>query len=309
MVGTFRLAPGYCDPETGTVTGSWFRLAFPQGAPGESRWFRNATSRCADNTYTLVRPGSDGGLVTGSFQPAPTVAFTRRGDARAGSIIRPVSFTGVGLSLSTASVDPQSGRGVPAPVVVYRAGRLSGQLQAVSAAWDRVFINQGSPKPGGRRPGETRAVRGTYDARTRAFVLTWTSQIVGGRFNQFAVTWHLAGTLGRDASFVALPEQATPHPSTTTTSPPRAVTMLNCNATPDGWSAGGVAVNRGTRTGQYAIVVAFVAASGRRLASASTAVTLRPGNNTLWSVQAAFAAPRDVRCVLEHVTVTSVGNP
>ena len=72
-------------------------------------------------------------------------------------------------------------------------GKLSGNLEALSAAWRRVFINQGSPKPRGRRPGLTQPVSGTYNARTRSFVLTWTSQIVGGPFTGFIGYWHLVG--------------------------------------------------------------------------------------------------------------------
>jgi len=34
---------------------------------------------------------------------------------------------------------------------------------------------------------------GTYNAKSRAFVITWTSQIVGGPFNGFTGSWHLAG--------------------------------------------------------------------------------------------------------------------
>ena len=34
-------------------------------------------------------------------------------------------------------------------------------------------------------PGLTSPITGTYNAKTRAFVLTWTSQVVGGPFNGF----------------------------------------------------------------------------------------------------------------------------
>ena len=35
---------------------------------------------------------------------------------------------------------------------------------------------------------------GTYDAETGAFVLEWSSQIVGGPFNDSTGVWHLEGT-------------------------------------------------------------------------------------------------------------------
>ena len=72
-------------------------------------------------------------------------------------------------------------------------GRLSGQLQAFSASWNKQFFNQGSPKPDGSTPGLTSLITGTYDADTKAYTLEWTSQIVGGPFNKFSGFWHLEG--------------------------------------------------------------------------------------------------------------------
>jgi hypothetical protein len=37
-------------------------------------------------------------------------------------------------------------------------------------------------------------VTGTYNAKTHGFVLSWTSQVVGGPFNGFTGDWHLTGT-------------------------------------------------------------------------------------------------------------------
>ena len=63
-----------------------------------------------------------------------------------------------------------------------------------SASWNNEYFNQGSPKPNGTRPGLTTPVSGSYDAATNAFVLTWSSQVVGGPFNGFTGYWHLVGT-------------------------------------------------------------------------------------------------------------------
>ena len=82
---------------------------------------------------------------------------------------------------------------MPAPRIIDAGGRLSGNLEAVSPAWRRIYMNQGSPKPGGARPGLTTPVSGTYNARTHAFVLNWTSKIVGGPFTGFIGDWHLTG--------------------------------------------------------------------------------------------------------------------
>ncbi len=40
----------------------------------------------------------------------------------------------------------------------------------------------------------TSPVTGAYDAETGAFVLEWSSQIVGGPFNDFTGVWPLEGT-------------------------------------------------------------------------------------------------------------------
>jgi hypothetical protein len=77
---------------------------------------------------------------------------------------------------------------------VNSGGQLSGDLRAFAASWNRQHFNQGAPKPDGSTPGITSGPSGTYDASTRRFTLTWTSQIVGGPFNNFTGAWHLTGT-------------------------------------------------------------------------------------------------------------------
>src|SRR5207244_9158562 len=62
--------------------------------------------------------------------------------------------------------------------------------QPITAEWNKQYFNQGAPKPGASRP----TVTGTYNARTGAFVLQWTSLIKGGAFNGFTGLWHLQGT-------------------------------------------------------------------------------------------------------------------
>ena len=193
LVGTFKITPGSCNPITKTAAGSYFRLIFPKGNILFGPFFQNSTSPCFDKSYTTVSPGTQGGLVTGAFQPGPPRAFAANGDARAQAIIRPVPFAAIGLSLSTQSSDSQTKRAVPVPSITATGSRLSGNLEAVSAAWKNIYFNQGSPKPGGRRPGLTVPVSGRYNSRTRVFVIEWTSQIVGGPFTGFTGQWHLVG--------------------------------------------------------------------------------------------------------------------
>lgn len=307
LVGTFAIAPGKCSSSDEPPTGSYFRLIFPGGSVSGGRFFLNANSGCGDRSYTLLRPGSQRGLVTGSYQPPPIPQFGRRGSARANSIVRPVSFTGVNLSLSTSAIDPQTRRPVPVPKIFDDSGTLSGQVEAISVAWNNQHINQGSPKPGGLRPGTTTAIAGTYNADTGSYEMTWTSQIVGGSFNGFVGYWHLEGKFVDAGAATTHPGRGTVPAvaSKTTSSTTRAaastspiVNLVNCAPVAGGWSSGGLVVNRSNRTASYGITVFFTTAAGKRLASASTVGSLAAGKFGFWEVSASFRAPANVDCEL-----------
>jgi hypothetical protein len=192
LIGTFKLAPGACFGDA--VNGTYFRMIFPHGNVTTGQFFQNPDSTCPNKTYTLAVPGAQGGLVTGKYQPDPTPVFNAQGGANANLIVQPQSFTAIDFSIATNKVDPQSGLHVPAPEISVNHGKLSGQIEAWSAAWNKQYFNQGSPKPNGTHPGLTKALTGTYNATTHQFVLTWTSQVVGGPFNGFTGDWHLSGT-------------------------------------------------------------------------------------------------------------------
>ncbi len=192
LVGTFKLTAGECTGST--VTGSYFRMIVPGGTIAAGKFFDNPDSLCSDKSYTVFSPGTDGGFQTGKYQPNPTPAFDAAGNALAASIVAPTAFTAIKFGISTNPKDPQTGTSVPAPALTVNDGKLSGQIQAWSAEWNHQSFNQGSPKPGGGSPGLTAAVTGTYDPATKAFVLTWASQVVGGPFNGFTGSWHLQGT-------------------------------------------------------------------------------------------------------------------
>jgi hypothetical protein len=191
LVGTFKLTAGHVAGSR--VTGSYFRMVYPGGTLTGGKFFRNPDSTTPDKTYTLVKPGTSGGLKTGGFQPAPTPTFDAKGNSRATSIIAPQRFAQLAFGLSTSSRDPVSGKSVPAPSIQVANGKLTGQVEALVASWNKLYFNQGSPKPGGTKPGLTSSVTGTYNAKTRAFVLEWASAIVGGPFNGFTGYWHLEG--------------------------------------------------------------------------------------------------------------------
>ena len=193
LVGTFEIKAG---ANAGSKeTGSWFRMIEPDGTVSKGPFLANANSTAKDKTYTLFKPGTAGGLSTAGYQPAPSPAFDASGNALAKKIVKPLSFFGKNFSVSTQSKDPQTGKKVPVPTItVGPNGKLTGNLKAFGAWWSKQTFNQGSPKPDGTKPGLTTAVSGTYNKKTHAYTLTWTSAIVGGPFNGFTGQWHFAGT-------------------------------------------------------------------------------------------------------------------
>ncbi|WP_228823645.1 hypothetical protein [Nocardia blacklockiae] len=189
LPGLFALSPGVC--ANGAVTGSFFRMILPTGDAG-GPYLQNSDSGCSDRTVTPLAAGTDGGLIVGDYQPQPDAAFDASGNARSGRVTTPVRFYGVDFATATNPTDPQTGAGTALPEIFADGGRLSGDLSSLGVTWNNQVFNQGAPKPGGGLPGKTSAVRGTIDTAGN-FVLEWTSQIVGGPFNNFTGLWHLAG--------------------------------------------------------------------------------------------------------------------
>jgi hypothetical protein len=219
LVGLFRLTPGTMNG--GQISGTWFRMLQPGGNPGNGPFMKNADSPADGGLVTLLQPGSSGGLRTGGYQSQPTPAFASDGNSLADAITVPTKFFGVKFSISTNPVDPQTKTRVAPPTVVLKDGKLTADLSSWAASWNNQNFNQGAPKPvlstGAKAPGQEQAERawdwvshrwldsvpkptvtgtgatGTYNAKTGAFVLEWTSYIVGGPFNSFTGIWHLQG--------------------------------------------------------------------------------------------------------------------
>lgn len=194
LEGLFRIDPGQCD-DGGVTSGSYFRMVTPVGSPDSGPYVQNTDSPCGDDSYTPLRPGTDGGLVTGEHQPHPDPAFDGGGNALADRITRPESFFGTEFSTATNPTDPQTGADVAAPeVATDGAGGVDGDLRSFAAAWNGQHFNQGAPKPDGSRPGNTAGPTGSYDPATGRYTLEWSSHIQGGPFNGFTGVWHLEGT-------------------------------------------------------------------------------------------------------------------
>jgi hypothetical protein len=219
LVGLFRLTAGAAHGSQ--LTGTWFRMVQPNGTLKAGPYMINANSPADGGRATLLKPGISGGLRTAAYQTQPKPAFDKGGNSLADAIVAPTKFFGVRFSISTNEVDPQTQTKVAPPTVYNNNGKLTADLAAWAASWNNQNFNQGAPKPvtstGAKSLGQQDAERafdwvthkylggapkptvtggeatGSYDTTTGAFVLEWTSPIVGGPFNGFTGLWHLEG--------------------------------------------------------------------------------------------------------------------
>ena len=220
LVGLFRLTPGAVSGAK--TTGTWFRMLQPGGNATSGPYMINADSPADGGQATLLQPGASGGLRTGGYQSQPAPAFDGGGNSLADAITAPTKFFGVKFSISTNETDLQTKTKVAPPTVLDKDGKLTADLSSWAASWNNQNFNQGAPKPvsstQAQAPGQEQAQRawdwvsqkwleaapkstvsgggatGTYDTKTGAFVLEWTSHIEGGPFNGFTGLWHLEGT-------------------------------------------------------------------------------------------------------------------
>ena len=70
------------------TTGSYIRLVLAGGTRENGPFFPNPSSKAT--TTTLLAPGTDGGLRTGAFQPAPTRVAVRIHPRRVPGRVAPV---------------------------------------------------------------------------------------------------------------------------------------------------------------------------------------------------------------------------
>lgn len=179
--GTFKLTKG--SYSGGKARGTYFRMSNSGG------WFRNPDSSASNKTYTLGTPGKDGGLATGRFQSHPDPPFDSKGNARANRILKPQAFTSIRFSVATIKRQKGSRDTASVTRARVRGSRLTVSVPGWTAEWNGQYFNQGAPKPNGSGSPAT----GTYNSRTKRFVLEWRSKVVGGPFNGFTGFWHLEG--------------------------------------------------------------------------------------------------------------------
>ncbi len=216
LEGLFRIQEGECAGD-GVTAGSYFRMVQPGGDVASGPFVDNADSPCGDDSYTPLLPGTDGGLSTTGYQPHPSPAFSATGHGLNDKIIQPQSFFGTRFAAATNPTDPQTSTDVVQPVITEESGELSGDVRAFAAAWNGQHFNQGSPKPDGEKPGNTAGPAGTFDPASGRYTLSWSSQIVGGPFNNFTGVWHLEGTFdgGVQVGSAAPPGHSAAAPATT----------------------------------------------------------------------------------------------
>ena len=193
LVGVFTIEPGTCDATGPVAKGSYFRMIVVNGKVDEGPYMPNGDTPCGDKTYSPLLPG-DVGLMTGRYQSEANPPFDDQGNGTTANITKPTKFHGTNFSNATNEKDPQTGKTTSLPRILVEGGNLSGDLSAFAASWNKQHFNQGAPKPGGERPGLTAGPTGTYDEATKTYTLDWSSQIVGGPFNNFTGVWHLEGT-------------------------------------------------------------------------------------------------------------------
>jgi hypothetical protein len=219
LIGLFRLTAG--SASGAQLNGTYFRMLEPGASATNGPYMKNANSSADGGQATLLSPGTAGGFRTNAYQAQPTPAFNTGGDSLADSITTPTAFFGVKFSISTNKIDLQTKTATAPPIVVLKDGKLTADLSSWAASWNNQNFNQGAPKPvpstQAKAPGQQQAqaawnffsqkflgaqakstvsgtgATGTFNPKTGAFTLQWTSLIVGGPFNSFTGLWHLQG--------------------------------------------------------------------------------------------------------------------
>jgi hypothetical protein len=174
LQGILRLDAGHCGARHQAPTGSY--LIVISAATGKA--VPNPASGCRNHDYTLLQPGTEGGIRTGSFQRQPAPAFDSHRNARAGLIIRPTRFGRYRFGLATSSRDEQDApAGAPAyppPTALVRGNALSVDLRSLVLTYGgapgatcRSSLGAGCWELG------SLTASGTYDRRSQRFTLQW----------------------------------------------------------------------------------------------------------------------------------------
>src|SRR3954451_20774676 len=131
LVGLFKISAGHCSSSRAKPTGSYLIVV----AAAQARAVRNPRGGCANSDYTPLRPGTDGGLETGSFQGQPRPTFDANRNSTAGRLIAPAFFGRYRLGFATDTRDEQGAPGgappYPVPTALDSAVSLTVDLRSL----------------------------------------------------------------------------------------------------------------------------------------------------------------------------------
>jgi hypothetical protein len=192
--GLFRIAPGVCTDGTGLPTGSYLIVL----SAATNHAVKNPHGGCKNPGYTLLRPGTDGGLITGEFQDVSGATFDSNANSRADRIIAPTRFGRFSFGFATNPRDEQDAAtgnvAFPRPQAIVSGTALRVDLRSlvVSYAGNANTTCATSFGVGCWELGSENA-SGTYDAATGHFTLQW---FTGESFTPKgdSIEVHLAGT-------------------------------------------------------------------------------------------------------------------
>ncbi len=144
-------------------------------------------------------------------------------------------------------------------------------------------------------PSPAKQSAGTTTSTTAAAGTTTTSTSGSGASTPSSTTSTTAGSAATTTVPANVPNQDNVRKN---------VLLKNCASSPGGWSAGGVVNNPSASATTYKITIFFTSTGATDLASGSTSVPVSAHGSELWSVQAKFAAPSQVLCVLRGVATS-----
>jgi hypothetical protein len=172
--GLFTLTAGACTTADARPTGSYLIVI----SAAANKAVKNPKSGCANHDYTLLKPGTDGGLAVGRFQPQPSPAFDAKRDSTAVRIFAPVDFGPFAVGFATTPRDEQDAPG-GAPAYPVPAATVSGTTLNVDLR-SLVVTYAGPPSSTckssfglGCWELGSKSASGNYDATTRHFVIDW----------------------------------------------------------------------------------------------------------------------------------------
>ncbi|MBV9871403.1 MAG: hypothetical protein JO214_12365 [Frankiaceae bacterium] len=194
LAGQFGITPGHCTTPRAKPTGSYFVAI--SAAAGHA--LQNRAGGCANPSYTPLAAGTDGGLITGEFQPQPAKVFDANRNSRAVRLFAPVRFGHYRLGFATSARDeqhaPAGAPAYPPPAAIVTGDTLSVDLRSLVLTYAgrsnsscRASFGVGCFNLGSKN------ATGTYDATTHRYVIDWFS---GAAFtpNGDSMEFHLEGT-------------------------------------------------------------------------------------------------------------------